>query len=181
MNNMISILAATLIAGILYAVVHLSNAWVFQLFEFTPHISLIYVPAFLRLANVLVLGYVWGTLGTMLGGIFLIFFSDTPFTEYFLNIFVSSLSGLCAFVLFTISFGRSINIKQGSDWFMLTIICAFSNTFLHHVLWLAFYPDQLKEASQFIKMILGDMAGTLVGAYLFRFFVIRFNWRMPQP
>lgn len=181
MNHIIVVLAATFIAGVLYAIAHLSNAWLFQLLESTPHISLIYVPAFLRLANVLVLGYVWGTLGTMLGGIFLIFFSDTPFAEYFPNILVSSLSGLCAFVLFSISFGRSINTKQWSDWLILTIICAFSNTLLHHVLWLAFYPDQLKEASQFIKMVLGDMAGTLVGAYTFRFFAIKFNWRMPKP
>ncbi len=174
------VVVAVVLAGIIYAAAHLINGWVFQLTEFSPHISLIYIPAFLRLANVLVLGNLWGTLATMLGGFLLVFFYDTPLLEYGPNILVSSLSGLCAFVLFSISFGRPVDIKRGTDWIILTIICALANTLLHHLLWLAFYPEQLKEASQVMRMAVGDMAGTLIGAYTLRFLAIRFNWRLPR-
>ena len=55
----------------LFPVVHIANGWLFKFAEITPHISLIYLPAFLRLANVLVLGPRNGTLATLLGGVLL--------------------------------------------------------------------------------------------------------------
>jgi hypothetical protein len=53
----------------LYLVVHLANSWVFQSIEITSHVSMVYLPAFLRLFNVLVLGAVKGsfTVGRSLG------------------------------------------------------------------------------------------------------------------
>lgn len=63
MNFLLIILFA-----IIFPVVHIVNGWVFKFAEVSPHIGLIYLPAFMRLANVLILGRANGTVATLLGG-----------------------------------------------------------------------------------------------------------------
>lgn len=58
--------------GLLFPVVHSANGWLFSFIELTPNVSWIYLPAFLRLLNVLVLGKLKGTLATLLGGMVLL-------------------------------------------------------------------------------------------------------------
>jgi hypothetical protein len=56
-----------LIAGFsaLYLAIHVLNSWLFQSIEITSHVSMVYLPAFLRLFNVLVLGAVKGSFATL--------------------------------------------------------------------------------------------------------------------
>jgi len=49
----------------LYPAVHILNGWLFDFATINHHISLIYLPAFLRLFNLLVLGPIYGTLTTV--------------------------------------------------------------------------------------------------------------------
>ena len=60
----------TLLSALSYPLIHVANGWIFSSLEITPNVGLIYLPAFIRMLNVLVLGKVKGTLATALGGIF---------------------------------------------------------------------------------------------------------------
>jgi len=64
-----------IIFSVIYPLVHIANGWIFSFVEISPHISLIYLPAFLRLANVLILGRRHGSLATLLGGLLLMWYS----------------------------------------------------------------------------------------------------------
>jgi hypothetical protein len=69
------VLGLAIAAGGLFCAMHLLNGWLFAALEISPHISFLYLPSFLRLVNVLVLGMVWGTLGTAIGCALLIAWS----------------------------------------------------------------------------------------------------------
>jgi hypothetical protein len=71
-RSVFALFVASSLAGILFCASHLLNAWLFQAVAISDHISLIYLPAFFRLFNVLVLGLLWGTLGTAIGGVLLL-------------------------------------------------------------------------------------------------------------
>jgi len=51
----------------LFAATHLANAWLFDHISVSNHINWIYLPAFLRVAYVLILGPVWGFTAIFVG------------------------------------------------------------------------------------------------------------------
>ena len=53
--------------AVLFPATHILSGWLFDFAAINDHISLIYLPAFLRLFNLLILGPVFGTLINHLG------------------------------------------------------------------------------------------------------------------
>jgi len=51
--------------AVLFPVTHILSGWLFDFATINDNISLIYMPAFLRLFNLLVMGPLYGTLSTL--------------------------------------------------------------------------------------------------------------------
>ena len=161
-------LLGSLLAGLLYCVVHLFNAWFFQWGELNQHVNLVYLPSFLRLANVVILGLAWGTAGTALGGMMLIMWSQDEWLMCLLNTGVSaSAAALAVFCLQTL-LSRRLSVTRLFDLVLLTVVCAIISASFHHLLWSALDPSQLINPLQLLYMILGDMNGALIGALILR-------------
>jgi len=158
--------------AILFPVIHVANSWIFKFAEITPHIGLIYLPAFLRLANVLILGPVNGTLATLLGGVFLIEYFGDATGVALLNNLCSAGGPLVALTLFRLNYKRDVELTSLKDLAWLTLLYAFSNAALHHAVWSVMAPAKLVAPSQILWMILGDISGTLLGAYLMKWTIL---------
>lgn len=159
--------------GVAYPVVHIANGVMFRFAEIAPHIALIYLPAFLRLFNVLVLGPRDGTLATVLGGVLLMrYFNDTQILAL-LNIVCSAGGPLLAIALFRVYFQRAVNLTSLRDLSILTLVYAPANAVLHHLLWSQLDPAALESPTQVLWMTVGDVLGALVGAYGLRWCVKR--------
>jgi len=164
-----------LLSAFVYASLHLLNAWIFSSLEITPHVSLIYLPAFIRLLNVLVLGKVRGTLATALGGIFLMqVFSDHSLIG-FLNVLCSAAGPLLAVLVFRFYTGRDVRLLSLKDLGTVTIGYCIANAIVHHLVWMLFDPRQLVAPHQLLWMMLGDFNGALIGAYALKWAATRFN------
>jgi hypothetical protein len=155
------------VAAVLFPLVHLFNAWAFQLVEFSPHISLIYLPAFLRLANVLVLGHAWGTLTTALGGVLLAAWNNNVTWVEGMNVLASSTSGLVSVWLFQIIKERPVHLLDLKDLVQLVLLYALNNALLNHVAWTLVEQDALITVHQLPMMVIGDFFGAMLGALLF--------------
>lgn len=160
-----------------YPVVHIVNSVVFAFAEITPHIGLVYLPAFLRLFNVLVLGPRDGTLATLLGGLLLMRYFDETTTVGLLNIVCSAGGPLLAFYLFKLHYRRAFDLASLRDLSILTLIYAPANALLHHLLWAWLYPSFLESWTQVLWMTVGDVSGALLGAYALRWCVRRYRAR----
>ena len=162
-----------------FPIAHILNGWVFKFAEISPHIGLIYLPAFIRLSNVLVLGRLSGTLANLLGGFLLIgYFSDTTRVAV-LNSVCSAAGPLAALSLFKLHAKRDIELTSLQDLAWLTLIYAISNALLHHAMWSVLDPSKLVEPVQVLWMIVGDISGALLGAYLMKWTIITYRqcWR----
>ena len=159
----------------LFALTHVANGWVFQTFEISAHVGLVYMPAFLRLFNVLVLGPIKGSLATCLGGaLLLLHFNDEPLLGA-LNI-VCSLSGpLLALGFFRSYVQRPVNLGSLRDLVLLTVVSCVFNTLLHHAVWIWIDPAQVGTPWQWLWMGLGDFAGCLIGVGLMKWAIDRFG------
>jgi hypothetical protein len=146
-------------AAALFPAVHLFNAWAFQSVEFSPHISLIYLPAFLRLANVLVLGLAWGTLTTAMGGFLLAVWNHNVTWVEAMNVLASSTSGLISIWLFQVFKERPVRLLVLKDLLQLVLLYALINALLNHVAWTLVEQDALITAHQLPLMVLGDFLG----------------------
>lgn len=164
-------LTLILILGVLYPLTHILNGKLFAFAEITPHIGLIYLPAFLRLLNVLILKPRDGTLATLLGGVLLMQVFDNSTLVELLNIACSTGGPLIALYLFKLYFKREVNLTSPQDLAALTFLYAPANALLHHVMWSQLDPSQLQAPLQVLWMILGDITGTLLGAYCLIFVV----------
>lgn len=163
------------ILAIAYPALHIFNSFVFKFTEISPHISLIYLPAFLRLFNVLVLGPRDGTLATLLGGVLLMrYFNDTTAVGL-LNIACSAGGPLLALFLFKLHFKRACDLASLQDLTLLTLIYAPANALLHHLVWSQLAPEQLAAPMQVLWMTLGDILGALIGAYAMRFAIRQYK------
>ena len=161
--------------GLAYPLLHVANAAVFQFAEVSPHIGLIYLPAFLRLFNVLVLGPRDGTLATLLGGALLMrHFNDSTLVGL-LNILCSAGGPLIALALFKLYFKRAHELSSLRDLTVLTLIYAPANALLHHLMWSLLAPEQLASPSQVLWMVVGDLMGALLGAYAMRYAIRRYR------
>ena len=151
------------ISALVYCGLHELNALMFNGLSFNSHISIIYLPAFIRLLNVLVLGRVNGTLATMLGGVLLLPFQDKINLTEMANIACSGFGPVLAMYLFKLSFNKDVSLSVTKDLIILGLIYSFTNALVHHSLWLLLDPNALIWNMQFFEMVLGDITGTLIG------------------
>lgn len=163
--------------AILFPVVHIANGWLFKFAEITPHIGLIYLPAFLRLSNVLILGPRNGTLATMLGGVLLMRTFNDNSVAGLLNIGCSALGPIVALVVFKTYTHRNFELTSLKDLSVLTVIYAIANAVLHHLVWSVVDKSQLAEPIQVLWMVLGDIFGALIGAYAMKFTISHYRLR----
>ncbi len=161
--------------GLAYPLLHVANGVVFQFAEVSPHIGLIYLPAFLRPFNVLVLGPRDGTLATLLGGALLMRYFDDSTPVALLNIVCSAGGPLVALALFRLYFKRPHDLSALKDLTVLTLIYAPANALLHHLMWSLLAPEQLARPTQVLWMVLGDLTGALLGAYAMRYAIRRYR------
>lgn len=159
-------------AGILFCAVHILNGWLFQSIELTDHISLLYLPSFLRIMNVLVLGMFWGTAGTAVGGALLSFWSKDSLLLNALNTSVSAGSALLALWCMHIFQQRKLSLTRLSDLLQLALLNALLNAMFHHLLWLQVDQSQLISPNQLIYMIIGDINGAILGALGLRWLAV---------
>lgn len=166
----LTVLVLALCAGVLYCGTHMLNAWLFKYLEFSDHISFLYLPSFLRLANVLVLGMVWGTLGTAIGGGLLLLTMSWQETWLLAiaNLFVSAGSAALAVTVMQILQKRKLALTRLSDLLQLAVLNALLNSLIHHVVWSVLEPSLLVDANQLPYMLVGDINGAIVGALILR-------------
>jgi hypothetical protein len=163
--------------AVLFPVVHVANGWLFKFAEITPHINLIYLPAFLRLANVLVLGPLNGTLATLLGGVLLMTTFEVSLIAGLLNIGCSAFGPIVALVVFNAYTQRNFELTSLKDLGALTLIYAVANAALHHLVWSVVDRSQLAAPAQVLWMVLGDIFGALIGAYAMKFVIRQYRMR----
>jgi hypothetical protein len=151
----------------LFALTHLANAWLFDQLALSSHISWIYLPAFLRLAYVLVLGSAWGFSAIFIGSLLLGGNFNENLIQILLNAGASAVSPILALSMFNLLKERRLQIHMLKDLFQLCLLYALLNAVVHHFGWAYLQPDQLMSASQLPIMVIGDMLGAMLGAYLF--------------
>lgn len=156
------------LAGVLFCVVHLLNGWLLSAFEISNHISFLYLPSFLRLVNVLVLGMLWGTLGTAIGCLLLMPWSqDTVFLSL-VNATASAGCAALAVMLMRFMQKRPLSLARFSDLLSLALLYALLNALIHHALWSMLDPSQLVNPNQLAFMMVGDINGAVIGALVLR-------------
>lgn len=154
--------------AVLYPAVHILNAWLFDFANINSHVSLIYLPAFLRLFNLLILGPVYGTAATFVGGLILMTWSQEPLGLALLNIASSCAGPLLAMMGFRFYFGRRVQLSSLKDLGLTTIACAIFNSLIHHSIWLLFANGAFIDTNTSLWMFVGDLNGALLGAYLLK-------------
>lgn len=156
-------------SAIAYPLLHLLNGWLFSFAEITPHIGLVYLPAFIRLFNVLVIGPVKGTLATFAGGLLLmLMLGGQGSLVEILNNACSAGGPLVAVVVFQLTRGRAARIGSLPDVALVALIYCAANALLHHLMWSFFDVSQLSSPLNMFWMALGDFNGALLGAYALR-------------
>ena len=145
----------------------MANVWLFDHIALSNHINWVYLPTFLRVAYVLILGPVWGFTAIFLGRSILGFNFNENLLQALLNAGASAFSPVLALVLFTLLKERALRIAQPSDLIQMCLLYALLNAVVHHFLWAYQQPEQLMSVSQLPIMIVGDLAGALLGAFLF--------------
>ena len=165
----------TLLSAFVYPFLHIANGWIFDSLEITPHVGLIYLPAFMRMVNVLVLGKVWGTLATALGGVFLMQIMGDRSVVGLLNVLCSASGPLLAVLIFRFYTGREVSLLSLKDLGIVTLGYCLANAIVHHLVWTLFDPEQLIAPQQLLWMMLGDFNGALIGAYALKWVATRFN------
>ena len=160
----LSIFLMVMFSGTLFFTLHILNSWLLHAIEISDHISLVYLPAFLRLMNVLVLGMLWGTLGTAVGGALLFFWMQDSLLMSIFNTIVSAGGAALSVWLMQILQGRPLSLSRLPDLLKLSLFYALLNALLHHLLWSFLDPTQLVAPNQLFYMVVGDINGALVGA-----------------
>jgi predicted membrane protein len=156
-----------IVCAALFSATHLGNAWLFQYLSLSDHISWIYLPAFLRVMYVLVLGPWWGFAAIFVGSMVLAISLSEHLNQALLNAACSALSPVLAVWLFRILKERSLVLSRLTDLIELSLLYALLNAVIHHLNWALQQPDQLLSAMQLPIMVAGDLMGTVLGAFLF--------------
>lgn len=155
------------VCAALFSVTHLGNAWVFKYLSVSDHISWIYLPAFLRLMYVLVLGSWWGFAAIYLGSLALAVNLSEHLNQALVNAACSALSPVLAVWLFRILKERGLVLTRLRDLIELSLLYALLNALLHHINWALQQPDQFLSAQQLPIMVAGDLLGAALGAVFF--------------
>jgi hypothetical protein len=161
--------------ALLFALLHVVTEIFLGFAEITPHVSLIYLPAFLRLLHVLLLGKFKGTLATALGGILLMHGLDGISLIGFMNVACSASGPLLALWLFERVYGRPVSLTSLKDLGLVTVVYCAANAGVHHMVWTIFDPRQLATPEMVVWMMLGDLNGALIGAYALKWTASRFQ------
>jgi hypothetical protein len=164
-----------IVFSLFYPITHIANGWIFGFAEVSTHVSLIYLPAFVRLANVLVLGPLNGTLATFLGGLLLAQTFDEPFVISLINIFCSASGPLVSLYLFRTFIHRNVDLTSIKDLSVLTLIYALSSAVLHHLVWSFLDVSKLNTPIHVVWMVLGDIFGALLGAYALKWCILKYR------
>jgi len=159
-------------AGLLFCFLHLLNSWLFSFFEFSNHISLVYLPSFLRLANVLVLGLVWGSAATAIGGFMLMWWFNEPWLIALSNALISACVAALALGIMQLQLNRRLTLRKLSDLIQVAVLYALLNALSHHLMWSILDPQQLIELPQLLYMVIGDLNGALIGALALRWLAL---------
>jgi hypothetical protein len=154
--------------GVVYCVMHLLNGWALRAIEFSDHISLVYLPGFIRLANVLLLGLFWGSLSTAIGGVLLLHWSNDSLFLSLCNITTSAMSPVVAVLLMRAMQHRYVALSRLSDLIQLALLYALLNALLHHLMWSWLDPRQLMSPEQLFYMVAGDINGVILGGLFLR-------------
>ena len=147
--------------AVLYPAVHILNAWLFDFANINSHVSLIYLPAFLRVFNLLVMA-------TVLGGLILLSHFNEPLLLGLMNIACSSLSPVVALFGFRVFFQRRVQLSSLRDLSTLTLVYCICNSLIHHATWQVLNPNHDFDATTAAWMFVGDLNGALIGAYLMK-------------
>ncbi len=151
----------------LFAATHLANAWLFEHLSLSNHISWVYLPAFLRVVYVLILGSWWGFMAIFMGSLALGGGLDENLFQALMNAGASGLGPVVALGLFKLLKERKLQLSRPSDLIQMCLLYALVNAVIHHFNWAYQQPDQLMSVSQLPIMIVGDLVGALLGALLF--------------
>ena len=154
--------------AVLFPATHILSGWLFDFATINQNISLIHLPAFLRLLNLLVLGPLFGTLATILGGLLLMTQLKEPVEIALLNIACSSAGPLIAMLGLRIYWNRRVKLTSLQDLATLTLIYCVSNSLIHHVTWVLIGYSEAFDVTEAVWMFLGDLNGALLGAYLMK-------------
>jgi len=154
--------------AVLFPATHILNGWLFDFATINDHISLIYLSAFLRLFNLLILGPLFGTLSTILGGLLLMTQFNEPIELELLNVACSSAGPLIALIGFKIYWKRQVELTSLQDLATLILLYCVCNSIIHHVAWVLVGQSQAFELTEVFWMFLGDLNGALLGAYLMK-------------
>ncbi len=160
----LTVLLLVLATGVVFCTVHILNGWLLEFVEVTAHISLLYLPSFLRIVNVLVLGTLWGTVGTAIGGALLCVWSEDSLLLGTLNTAISAGSAALAVWCMQVFQQRPLSLTRLSDLMQLALLNALLNALFHHFLWAQLDPSQLISPNQVAYMMIGDINGAIVGA-----------------
>ena len=156
-----------IVCAALFSLAHLANALLFQFLSVSPYISWIYLPAFLRVIYVLVLGPWLGSITIFLGSLPLIGSLEGSLSQALLNALCSALSPVLALGLFKLLKQRDLLLNRLRDLIELCLLYALLNAVVHHLSWALQQPDQLLNVAQLPIMVVGDLLGAVAGAYLF--------------
>ncbi len=162
------ILIAVTASGLLFCGCHLLNGWLLSYFEISNHISLIYLPGFIRLANVLLFGLLWGSIATAMGGLFLMWWFHETWLIGLFNVGISASVAALAVVLMQVLLQRRLSLRKLSDLIQLAGLYALLNAVSHHLMWGIIDPLQLIAWPQLLYMVVGDLNGALIGALFLR-------------
>ena len=160
--------------ALLFALLHVGSGKLLGFAEISPHVSLIYLPAFCRLLHVLLLGKFRGTLATALGGMLLMQSMDGINIFGFMNVACSVSGPLIALWLFERIHGRPVRRTSLKDLALVTVVYCAANAGVHHMVWTIYDPRQLASPEMVLWMMLGDLNGALLGAYALKWTASRF-------
>jgi hypothetical protein len=93
---------------------------------------------------------------------------NEPIELELLNVACSSAGPLIALIGFKIYWNRQVNLTSLQDLAALTLIYCVSNSVIHHVAWVLMGQSETFALTDVFWMFLGDLNGTLLGAYLMK-------------
>jgi hypothetical protein len=132
-------------------------------------VSLIFLPAFVRLVAVLVAGYA-GAAGIFAGALFLGVGNGDSLWVAVAHAIISALSPCLAVLL--LRFASRTKAKPFELWSLLflAVVTSICSAVLHGAFWAEFEPSALAVGSNtVVLMMLGDVLGILFGFFLLRF------------
>jgi len=166
-SSRLEISVLTILFALLFWATHDFNEWLFRWFEFSIHVNWIYLPAFLRLTNVLVLGPIWGSAATGLGVCMIAGLNGNSPDVILVNALASIFSPLLSVFIFKLLFNRRVEISQVKDLLILACFYALMNAITHHLAWALEEPEQLLSIRQVPIMFAGDLIGACLGSLIF--------------